>query len=332
MEKTLSSTITAQDIQTALASRFNADAAVDFQIQLMEQEIAQGWCSYYAAPLWFKQQLPPPLINELGRKHMACWYNIWYAKDKVDEEFMDRMLHHLDPALHHNYRNYLDPIDLNHAEERPYGKRSTYFVDRAIEALAETAWLTPEGSIDQRIGDLRDRFAKEEVTRADAVYSQIDIEQYYYPVKEYIVPPAEMIQKLMPLIAPSWQHVPAMSKKRRLVYARPFLDGWSWALVLDGEGRTGIDRIKWGLVKDKTRGPADEKWFFHIAAGYQVQRAYLKNCKRVLLDDEGYLNRVIWEIGADLMYRIPHFESWMKFFEPIYRDCFKDLFGECHNE
>ena len=41
----------------------------DFELALMEREIGEGWRAFYAQEILFKQHLPPPLINELGRQY-----------------------------------------------------------------------------------------------------------------------------------------------------------------------------------------------------------------------------------------------------------------------
>jgi len=83
----------------------------DFQITLMEQEIAEGWRGFYARAIWLKENLPPPLINEQGmgflhelmRERIMCLG----AHDSPDYDPMPQLQFIADVDARAGYRNYL---------------------------------------------------------------------------------------------------------------------------------------------------------------------------------------------------------------------------------
>ncbi len=93
---------------------------LDYQLTLMEQEIAEGWRCCYAREIWFKENLPPPLMNELGRRYMteklkvnlyrdtqsAHFYHIEDVPSDYVSEFLLSFI--ASPANRIGYRNFLD--------------------------------------------------------------------------------------------------------------------------------------------------------------------------------------------------------------------------------
>jgi hypothetical protein len=55
---------------TALGGQLleRAEELLDFRLHSMERECAEGWTSVYASEVWFKENLPPPPLNDAGRR------------------------------------------------------------------------------------------------------------------------------------------------------------------------------------------------------------------------------------------------------------------------
>ena len=45
-----------------------SEELLDFRLRSMEREIAEGWTSVYESEVWFKENLPPPWLNDMGRR------------------------------------------------------------------------------------------------------------------------------------------------------------------------------------------------------------------------------------------------------------------------
>lgn len=45
-----------------------AEELLDFRLHSMERESAGGWASVHASEVWFKENLPPPSLNDAGRR------------------------------------------------------------------------------------------------------------------------------------------------------------------------------------------------------------------------------------------------------------------------
>lgn len=84
---------------------------LDFKLQLMEREIAEGWRAFYARELYFKQHLPPPLINDLGRLYEteSLREEIERAPGQGESGYSSTFLKQLysDTELQDRYRNFL---------------------------------------------------------------------------------------------------------------------------------------------------------------------------------------------------------------------------------
>ena len=79
-----------------------AERLFDYTLQLMEQDIADGWRSYYAREIWLQENLPPPLINAAGLQVMV--QRLRAAIQCSATASPDGEQEHTDPG----YRNYLD--------------------------------------------------------------------------------------------------------------------------------------------------------------------------------------------------------------------------------
>lgn len=85
---------------------------LDFKIQLAEVEMAEGWHCFYAREVWLKDNLPPPLINDIGRKfaleflleQLSCQF------DEVGDRYFSDFRRELfeTKGANTSYRNYLD--------------------------------------------------------------------------------------------------------------------------------------------------------------------------------------------------------------------------------
>jgi hypothetical protein len=89
-----------------------AETMLDYWLASIEQEIAEGWRYYYAREIWFMENLPPPLINELGRAY-ACEQlrfdlSIRPGKTVTDRKQPPDLTYASVHAARSRYRNFLD--------------------------------------------------------------------------------------------------------------------------------------------------------------------------------------------------------------------------------
>jgi len=97
-----------------LRSILSADAKRLFEhmLAMTEQYIQEGWRVFYAREIWFKELLPPSLINELGRRYMAERLReaIWRPFGQMQGTYESALIRRLydDPAARAGYRNFLD--------------------------------------------------------------------------------------------------------------------------------------------------------------------------------------------------------------------------------
>ena len=77
----------------------HAERIVDFQLALMDDDIARGWRYFYAKELWFRDNLPPPLINDVGRADFLHAYI-----RMLEGDLSARFVRDAPPG----YRNYID--------------------------------------------------------------------------------------------------------------------------------------------------------------------------------------------------------------------------------
>jgi hypothetical protein len=97
----------------------DADKLFDFQLALMEREIAEGWRVFYADEILFKEVLPAPLINEVGKlyavEQLRCeiWRDLdqmaWRGFGQTGSNYRSALLTHWSehPETLKEYRNFL---------------------------------------------------------------------------------------------------------------------------------------------------------------------------------------------------------------------------------
>ncbi|RFP18244.1 MULTISPECIES: hypothetical protein [unclassified Duganella] len=119
------------DFAARLCELLGASAAslFDAWLALMEQDIAEGWCAFYARELWLRDHLPPPLINEPGRAYM-----IEQLRQRLRLPFGEECL----PAasvLPQGYRNYLETGQLSvfHRSVTPWDLTADAVATRLLE-------------------------------------------------------------------------------------------------------------------------------------------------------------------------------------------------------
>jgi hypothetical protein len=104
-----------QNLRVALSD--NAERLFDFQLQLVERGIAAGWKAFHAREILFKEQLPAPLINELGKQYAVehlrweIWRDVGQPGSSYRSPLLAQWFEH--PETLADYRNFLNVGELD---------------------------------------------------------------------------------------------------------------------------------------------------------------------------------------------------------------------------
>ncbi|RYE78368.1 MAG: hypothetical protein EOO80_08760 [Oxalobacteraceae bacterium] len=242
----------------------------DFQLALMEREIDEGWRVFYAKEILFKEVLPAPLINEVGKlyavEQLRCeiWRDLdemaWRGFGQTGSNYRSPLLTHWSehPETLKEYRNFLhvgaldtsgaftpDPLDhtanavLRQRIETEH-KHWMYELeaitnDWYVEASAQGV-LTPP-----LIGwDLAPATPIRDMSEA-----LVDDTQYWRAVhqerwrvagnanefKAFTKPDENL--RLMAALAPDFPYAAHLSTGKRLVFVRQGDAPLAWALMVD---------------------------------------------------------------------------------------------------
>ncbi|WP_323141944.1 hypothetical protein [Massilia phyllosphaerae] len=248
----------------------DADKLFDFQLALMEREIDDGWRVFYAKEILFKEVLPAPLINEVGKlyavEQLRCeiWRDLdqmaWRGFGQTGSNYRSTLLAHWSehPETLKEYRNFLHvgsldtsgaftPDPLDHTANAVLRQRietehkhwmyelEAMMNDWYVEASAQGV-LTPSliGWDQAPAAPIRD------MSKA-----LVDDKQYWRTVhqerwsvagnanefKAFIKPDENL--RLMAAMAPDFPYAAHLSTGKRLVFVQQGDGPLAWALMID---------------------------------------------------------------------------------------------------
>jgi hypothetical protein len=328
----------AQDLRAALSD----DAAMlfDFQLQLMTREIAEGWKAFHAQAVLFKEILPDPLINELGRQHavenLRCeiWRErdqmVWVGFGQLGSQYRSSLLTQWSehPETLAGYRNFLnvgeldtgaaptpDPLDRTANDvlrQRIEKDHKHWWYESRVNMrawyleLSAHATLTPplllwEPEAETPVRDMTVALAD------DRGYWKAVYQQHRRMVmnanefKAFTKPDGN--RRLMAALAPDFPYAAHLSTAKRLVF------------VQQGEGP-----LAWALMIDKTDGSTTYRYPPKLIL---ISREQTKKLK----DDDILFRNVIgtWFVsytsGArcleiELLFHLPRSRRLIEFYEP----------------
>jgi hypothetical protein len=248
-----------------------AEHLLDYTIQLMDQEIAEGWRAFYAPEIWFRQELPPPLLNDLGRQYMteqlreAIWTKVGQGSGEYASVFLRQFFDQ--PALREGYRNFLNvgSLDIVGFGGIPFDKTADAVVTRKLAEENRHMWYETRANADNWYVESGARATltppwiglpheEKSPMRNPAVQLAQDGNYWraVYPVAWRIVMNADDYPALtkpqcnldlMSKIAPDFPYAAALSTAKRLIF------------VQEGEGD-----LAWALMIDKTDGSSEYRY------------------------------------------------------------------------
>ena len=248
----------------------DADKLFDFQLALMEREIAEGWRVFYADEILFKEVLPAPLINEVGKlyavEQLRCeiWRDLdemaWRGFGQTGSNYRSALLTHWSehPETLKEYRNFLDvgaldtsgaltPDPLDHTANAVLRQRietehkhwmyevEAKLNDWYVEAAAQGV-LTPPLVV---------RELEPATPIRDMSKALVDDTQYWRAVHQVrwrvalnanefkaFTKPDENV-RLMAAMAPDFPYAAHLSTGKRLVFVQQGEGPLAWALMID---------------------------------------------------------------------------------------------------
>lgn len=118
-----------------------AEALLDYRLASMEQEISEGWAYFHAREIWFKENIPPPLINELGRHYMCeqLRSELYQRRAEIGTDYKGCFLRDFftNPDKRLGYRNFLDASSENFSQSGPGAAAPDAVVHAAVKLLLE---------------------------------------------------------------------------------------------------------------------------------------------------------------------------------------------------
>lgn len=260
MNETMGNREFRQMLRALMAQR--VEELFDFKVQLMEQEIAEGWRCFHAHQIWFRENLPPPLISESGRR-FSCeglleQLSREYGKIGIGYTSTFRKEIMCSGETRAGYRNYLEPGEIHSFLDS--GTRHVY------DQVAHEAFLKAI-EIDHRhpVHEIR-RFADLCLLEAEAWASRTRPFNLAWhtiepPRRDEAVPLASdgpywravhddgfdivsvpqnitsrLIRQIMTQIAPDFPYCSRLSAPRRSVFVEDKPGQPAWAIVFEKPG------------------------------------------------------------------------------------------------
>ena len=311
----------------------DAGKLFDFQLALMELEVGEGWRAFHTQEILFKEQLPPPLINELGRQYaierlrVDIWENLGPQVFSYDSPLLTEWREH--PETLKEYRNFLHvgaldtsgaftPDPLDHTANAVLRQRietehkhwmyelEAKLNDEYVEASAQGV-LTPP-----LIGwELEPATPIRDMSKA-----LVDDTQYWRAVhqerwrvagnanefKAFIKPDENL--RLMAAMAPDFPYAAHLSTGKRLVF------------VQQGDGP-----LAWALMIDKTDGSTTYRRPPKLILISRTQTKKLKDADILYMSVVGKwfvsYNHGARCIETELLFHLPRSRSLIAFYAPF---------------
>ncbi|WP_323141947.1 hypothetical protein [Massilia phyllosphaerae] len=248
----------------------DAGKLFDFQLALMQREIGEGWWAFYSQEILFKDLLPAPLINELGRQYavenLRCeiWRDVsqsaWRGFGQANSNYHSVLLTQWteQPEALAEYRNFLDvgaldtsmastpdPLDrtansvLRHRIETEH-KHWLYELeanatDSYVEAAAQGV-LTPPLIVRELAPATPLRDMSEALADDTQYWRAVHQERWRVAMnanefKAFTKPDENL--RLMAALAPDFPYAAHLSSAKRLVFVQQGDGPLAWALMID---------------------------------------------------------------------------------------------------
>ncbi len=237
----------------------HARQLVDSQITLMDRDIAEGWRAFYARPVWFKENLPPPLINEQGQRFLAdaLSHAILFPDEAECEAYSTAYRRMVSKPEHlHGYRNYLytGTLDIERVtpENVPLDEVANTITKEIVEhrhchmsyevrrnredwilEASQSAEYTPpyiyvQKEISPAVRDVGIALIEDKAYWSALYNTSEDIA---WDPKVFSSP--AWFAKLMAALGPDFPFSEAMSMGKRLVFSNSGENRWAWALLVE---------------------------------------------------------------------------------------------------
>ena len=234
----------------------------DFELNLIDSEIADGWQCFHPYEAWMKEVLPLPLVNDMGKK-----FNCEGMREKLSSQYEELGSRYISafqyelltaPDKATEYRNYLSPggaafqwasIDggmLDHTAEKIFHTlvnvhhRHAYHEVRhkaKIWLLEAQIWGTMTPPICTSWNDVQPPVRDEALSlNYDTAYWRNFYDDGQSIVSITYSNNPEWTRRMMASIAPDFPYSDGLSSKKRLVFKKKEVNGLSWAVVFDWDG------------------------------------------------------------------------------------------------
>lgn len=227
-----------------------AEALWDARLSLLEQESAEGWACFHAQPLWIRANVPPPLVDDVGRRYAVerLRSTLWFdavGPGRFRSEFLEDFLER--SALRAQCRNFVDADTIAAA-----GDADT-FVDPVVAATARALRLQGREPAHEIAHD-REAGWQAALQRGVHTPAQPMIERLAEdPLARYGLPKRvaefsalrspDWTLALMRALAPDFPHAAAPSQKKGLLFLKPVGERLAWAVSVDRESRGNLLRF-----------------------------------------------------------------------------------------
>ncbi|WP_323141946.1 hypothetical protein [Massilia phyllosphaerae] len=311
----------------------DAGKLFDFQLALMELEVGEGWRAFHTQEILFKEKLPPPLINELGRQYaierlrVEIWENLGPQVFSYDSPLLTEWREH--PETLAGARNFLNVGELDTGPAptpNPLDRTANDVLRQRIErdhkhwwyesrvnmlawylASSAHATLTPplliwEPEFDTPVRDMTVALADDR-GYWKAVYQERSLVVMNANEFKAFTEPDENL-RLMAALAPDFPYAAHLSTGKRLVF------------VQQGDGL-----LAWALMIEKTDGSMTYRYPPKLILISREQTKKLKD------DDILYMNVigkwfVSYSYGArcletELLFHLPRSRRLIAFYAPF---------------
>ncbi len=297
----------------------NAEALWDKKLALLDQESAEGWECFHTQPLWIRANVPPPLINEMGRRYGVEKLKCALAMDH-DTEFP--YSHRVSPSRYEstfirelfdqampwkNYRNFLEPGDFAtpggsscfdpvvgevSAMLRAQGRDAFHEISRDREIGWQAALQQGRHTAEQLLIEREpsDPFARYGIPQRVREFSALQSPEWTI--------------WLMHQLAPEFRHASALSPKKSLLFLKPVDDDLAWAVAIDRGGQGNLLRFPPALSLVWRKDPTGRR---------RPPAIFLD----VLADFEGLSTSWPREIEMQLTYHLQRFRRLTEFYQPF---------------
>lgn len=237
----------------------NAGTLWDQRLALLDLESADGWACFHAQALWIRANVPPPFVNDLGRRDAVeqLKLKVWAPSDdeypysgqgwpsSYRSDFLSELLDK--PLPWADYRNFVEAGDIT-----PDGSESSCF-DAAVAGVVAAVQSQGRNAFREIA---RDREASWQAVLQRGVHTPAPmlVERLpedplaRYGLPKRISEPAALSTPdctlaLMQQLAPDFAHASALSSKKSLLFLKPIDDRLAWAVAVERGGRGNLFRF-----------------------------------------------------------------------------------------